>query len=39
MYIYDGNLIINLCQDIDDYGSLPELFTPTEDNVPLDYWD
>ncbi len=36
--IYSGETIIHLDYDIDDYGSLPRIFKPIEDKVPLLYW-
>lgn len=37
-YIYDGEQVVGLCYDIDDYGSVPSQFTPLEEGLPLDYW-
>ena len=36
--IFDGEKIIDLCVDYDDYGSLPPQFHVIEKNVPLNYW-
>jgi hypothetical protein len=37
--IFDGENIIPLCYDIDDYGSLPLDFTVIHDNVSIRYWE
>lgn len=36
--IFDGEKIVDLYTEIDDYGSLPEEFRVIEENVPIGYW-
>lgn len=36
--IFDGNKIVRLYYDVDDYGSLPKKFQVIKDDVPIDYW-
>lgn len=36
--IYDGNKIIDLSDEPDEYGTLPQIFRVIEDGVPVDYW-
>ncbi len=36
--IFDGRRIINIFDQIDEYGSLPPQFRVIEDNVPINYW-
>lgn len=37
--IFNGEKIIPLNYEIDDYGSLPSEFTVINDNVPIRYWE
>ena len=37
--IYDGQKIINLNCDIDEYGSLPMEFHVIENDIPIKYWE
>lgn len=39
VYIFDGCKIINLWDDIDDYGSLLREFTVINNGVPINYWE
>jgi hypothetical protein len=36
--IFDGNQIVDLYAEIDDYGSLPPTFHVIEEDVPISYW-
>jgi len=38
VYIFNGNKIVELSYEIDDYGHLPEEFTVINNNVPIRYW-
>lgn len=38
IFMFDGNTLVKLNFEIDDYGCVPPYFTPVEDNVPLLYW-
>lgn len=39
LYIFDGEKIIGLYMEVDDYGSLPKDFIVITNNVPPKYWD
>ena len=36
--IFNGEKILDLYADVDDYGSLPPEFHVIEDQVPINYW-
>lgn len=37
--IFDGENIVDLASDVDDYGALPSIFHVIENNVPINYWN
>jgi hypothetical protein len=39
LVIYDGEKLVNLYDNLDEYGSLHIIFQVIKNNVPLDYWD
>lgn len=38
VYIFDGQEIIILDREFDDYGNLPKMFRVINNNVPITYW-